>query len=129
MHYLVTHTIFTAQAVGAAGTLTGPAVNLQFSRQVEGLLLKASSVAGVANVKAGFQTSPDGISWDARADRSDVIAASLTDRPGNPEGWNTYAMPAPLNRFFRLIVDEISAGALADTLVDAKLLVREEIDS
>ena len=129
MHHLITHTLFTTQAVGAAATLTGPVVNLQFARQLEGLLLKASSVAGTANVKAGFQTSPDGVSWDARADRADVIAASLTDRPGNAEGWNTYAMPAPLNRFFRLVLDEISAAGLTDTLVDAKLLVREEIGS
>ena len=129
MDNLIAHTLFgaTGTTVLAAAVLTGPTIDLQHVERVEALQLKASSAAGTANVKAQYQTSPNGTNWDAAADNPLIITASLTDKPGNPEGWNAYPTPAPLARYMRILVTEQSAGALADTLVEAKLLVREHL--
>ena len=130
MDNLVTHTLFGASpgtGVLAAATLTSPVIDLRHVSRVESLQLKASSVAGTANVKAQYQTSPDASNWDAAADNPLIITASLTDKPTNTEGWNSYPVPAPLARYMRILVVEISAGSLADTLVEAKLLCRESL--
>jgi hypothetical protein len=127
MHNLITHTLFTAQAVGAGAVLTSPVVDLRFVRNIESLQLRVTSVAGVANVSAEFQSSPDATNWDNEDDNTIIVASTLTAKANNPEGWNVYPVAAPLNRYIRVLIDEISAGALADTLVDAKLLVREEL--
>ena len=129
MDNLIAHTLWASPgtAVLAAATLTGPTIDLLNVERVESLQLKASSVAGAANVKAQYQTSPDGTNWDAAADNPLIITASLTDKANNPEGWNAYPTPAPLARYMRILVTEQSAGALADTLVEARLLCRERL--
>jgi hypothetical protein len=129
MDALIAHTLFGASgtAVLAAATLTSPVIDLQYVERIEALRLKASSVAGTANVKAQYQTSHDGVNWDAAADNPLVITASLTDKPGNTEGWNGYAFPAPLARYVRILVVEQSSGSLADTIVEARLLCRERL--
>jgi hypothetical protein len=127
---LITHTLFGAAPgtlIGAAVALTSPTVGIRHVDVVEALHLKVSSVAGAANVKAQYQTSWDNVNWDAAADNALIVTSSLTDKPGNTEGWNTYPMPAPLAHFIRIVVTEISAGGLADTLLEAKLLCRESV--
>mgnify|MGYP001618255068 CR=1 FL=1 len=129
MEHLITHTLFgsAGTTVGAAAALTSPTVDLRLLQRVEGLLLKVSSVAGAANCKVQYRTSPDDVNYDAAADNSLIVTASLPDKPNNPEGWHTYPVPAPLNRYMRLVVTEQSAGGLTDTLVEAKLLCRERL--
>ena len=124
---VTSYLLWSGTTVGAAATLTSIAVDLLHVDFVESLLLRVSSVAGTANVRAEFQTSHTGNTndWDEEDDNSDITPSTLTDRPGNPEGWNRYPMPAVNNRFVRILIDEISGAALTDTLVEAKLLVRD----
>lgn len=129
VHNLITHTLFTATGttVGAAATLIGPTINLQYIERVDSLELRVSSAAGTANVRAEYQTSPDGVNWDDEDDNPDITASTLVDKPGNPEGWNSYSMPAPLAQYVRVLIDDISAAGLTDTVVEAKLLCRERL--
>ena len=122
---LIPHTLWQGTTVGAAATLTSAAIDLNHVDLVESLLLRVSSVAGAANVRAEFQASHNANDWDEEDDNPDITSSTLTDRPGNPEGWNRYPMPAVNNRYVRIMIDEISAGALTDTLVEAALLCRE----
>ena len=122
---LIEHILWTGTTVGAAATLTSAAVDLNHVDLVESLLLRVSSVAGVADVRVEFQTSYNNNDWDDEDDHPDITASTLLAWPGNPEGWNRYPMPAANNRYIRFLVDEISAAALADTLVEARLLCRE----
>ena len=129
IHNLIAHTLFTAAGttVGAGATLTGPTIDLQHVANVESLQMRVSSVAGTANVRAEYQTSHDGVLWDEEDDNPDIVASTLLAKPGNPEGWNAYPMPAPIARYLRILIDEISAAALADTLVEGRLLCRERL--
>lgn len=129
MYHLIWHTLWASPgtALGAGLILTSPAIDVRFLDRVEGLQLKASSVLGTANVRVEYQTSWDGANWDDEDDNPDIVASTLLAKPDNPEGWNTYPVPAPLARYIRLLVDEISAAALADTLIEAKLTCRERL--
>lgn len=119
------YTLWSGTTIGAAATLTSAAIDLLHVDTIEGLRLRVSSVAGTANVRVEFQTSHNNIDWDEEDDNPDITASTLTDKAGNPEGWNSFPLPNPLARYIRFLVDEISAAALTDTLVEAKLLVRE----
>lgn len=121
----VEHILWTGTTVGAGATLTSAAVDLLHVDLVESLALRVSSVAGEANVRAEFQMSHNGTNWDEEDNNPDITASTLTDKPGNTEGWNYYSMPAILARHVRILIDEISAAALTDTLVEARLICRE----
>jgi len=127
MEHLFRHTLFGADGtvIGAAAALTSPLIDLRLMMRVEGLFLRVSSVIGTANCKVQYQTSTNGGDWDAAADNANIVTASLTDKPGNPEGWNVYPVPAVLAPFMRVVVTEISAAGLADTIVEMKLICRE----
>ena len=121
----IVYTLWSGTVVGAGLTLISAAVDLLHVDLVESLALKVSSVAGAANVRAEFQMSHNATDWDEEDNNPDITASTLTDKPGNTEGWNYYSMPAILARYVRIHIDEISAGALTDTLVEAKLICRE----
>ena len=121
----IEHILWTGTTVGVGATLTSAAVDLLHVDLVESLALRVSSVAGTANVRAEFQMSHNGAEWDEEDDNPDITASTLTDKAGNPEGWNYFSMPAILARYVRILIDEISAGALTDTLVEARLICRE----
>lgn len=127
MPFLIWHTLWASPgtALGAGLTLTSPSIDTRLLTRIEGLQLRASSVAGVADVRIEYQTSWDDVNWDEEDDNTDIAASTLLAKPGNPEGWNTYPVPAPLARYIRFLVDEISAAALADTLLEAKLTCQE----
>lgn len=119
------YTLWSGTVIGAAATLISAAIDLQHVDLVESLALRVSSVAGTANVRAEYQNSHNGTQWDEEDDNPDITSSTLTDKAGNPEGWNYFSMPAPLGRYIRILIDEISAAGLTDTLVEAKLLCRE----
>lgn len=121
------YTLWSGTTVGVGATLTSAAIDLSHVDFIEALLLKVSSAAGTANVRAEFQTSHTGLTtdWDEEDDNPDITSSTLIDRPGNLEGWNRYPMPAVNNRYVRVLIDEISAAALTDTLVFAKIVARE----
>lgn len=129
MFQLILHTLWASPGttVGAAATLTSPSIDTLHLDRIEGLQLRASSVAGTADVRVEFQTSWDGTNWDEEDDNPDIVASTLLAKAGNPEGWNTYPVAAPLARYIRFMVDEISAAALTDTLIEAKLTCRERV--
>ena len=129
LHNLIAHTLFgsAGTTVGAGLTLTGPTIDLQHVERVESLQLRVSSAAGTAAVRVEYQTSPDGTNWDEEDDNPDITASTLLAKAGNPEGWNAYPIPAPIARYMRILIDEISAAALADTLVEGRLLCRERL--
>ncbi len=117
--------LWEGTTIGAGATLTSATVDLNHVDMIEALALKVSSVAGTADVRVEFQTSHDAVNWDSSDDNPDIIASTLTAKTNNPEGWNGYPMPAPLSRYLRILIDEISGGGLADTLVEAALICRE----
>lgn len=119
------YTLWSGTTVGGGATLISAAIDLLHVDLVESLALRVSSVAGTANVRVEYQTSHNGTDWDEEDDNPDITASTLTDKAGNPEGWNNFSMPAPLARFLRIHIDEISAAVLTDTLVSAKLVCRE----
>ena len=121
----IEHILWTGTTVGGGATLTSAAVDLLHVDLVESLALRVSSVAGTANVRAEFQMSHNNNDWDEEDDNPDITASTLTDKPGNPEGWNYFSMPAVLARYVRILIDEISAAVLTDTLVEARLICRE----
>ena len=129
MLHRIWHTLWASPGttIGAGATLTSPTIDLRLIDQIEGLQLRVSSVVGTADCRVEFQTSWDDVNWDEEDDNPDITASTLLAKPGNPEGWNTYPVPSALARYMRILIDEISAGALADTLVEAKLTCRERL--
>ena len=122
---LVRHTLFLDVTVNATAAITSPSISLEYATRVEGLFLRARSVAGTADVRAEYATSWDGTEYDSFADTTDITSSTNTDRPGNAEGFNTYTMPSVLgNRYVQIQVTGTATNA-ADTLVTAYLIVRE----
>ena len=122
---LVRHTLFLDVTVNATAAITSPSISLEYVTRVEGLFLRARSVAGTADVRAEYATSWDGTEYESFADTTDITSSTNTDKPGNPEGFNTYTMPSVLgNRYVQIQVTGTAANA-ADTLVTAYLIVRE----
>jgi hypothetical protein len=119
---LFTHTLWTTEAIADAGTLTSPAIDLKLCTPVA-LVLLVTSVLGNASVRAEFQTSQDATNWDAIADNPDIVTATLAAKANNPEGWNTFPVPDPLNRHYRIIITDLASTT--DSLVSAVLLCRE----
>jgi len=107
------YTLWSGTVIGGGATLTSIVIDLLHVDLVESLALRVSSVAGTANVRAEFQQSHNGVDWDEEDDNPDITASTLTDKAGNPEGWNYFSMPAILARFVRILIDEISAAILS----------------
>mgnify|MGYP001614628985 FL=1 len=122
---LTSYLLWSGTTIGGGATLTSAAIDLLHVDLVEALRLRVSSVAGTANVRVEYQTSHNGTDWDEEDDNVDIVASTLLAKAGNAEQWNSFPMPAPLARYIRILVDEISAAVLTDTLVESKLLCRE----
>ena len=121
---LVRHMLMENAAVASGGNRISQDVNLEYAERVESLLLRASSVSGTADVKAEYTSAWDNDHFGSFDDTTDITASTLLDRANNTEGWNTFAMSAPLNRWIRIRVTGVAANP-ADTLVTAYLIVRE----
>lgn len=121
---LVRHTLMLEKTVASLGNEISGYVSLEFATQVESLMLRASSVSGAADVKAEFAVSWDTTEFTNFDDTADITSSTNTDRANNPEGWNTYSVAAPLNRYIRIRITGVGANP-ADTIVSAYLIVRE----
>lgn len=118
-----THEFYAAQAITAGQVLTTTGMDLYFVEEIKGVVMRAASATGQANVKLEYETSHDGTNWDHRDDNPDVVASTLTSKPNNAEGWNAYSFPPPFNQWIRFVVTNLTV--LTDTLVDLKLVFGE----
>jgi len=93
---------------------------------MEGVVVKASSVSGTADVKVEYVTSPDNTNYEAYADTQDITSSTLLDKANNPEGANPFNMPPliPSNGWIKFKVTGIALNP-ADTLVDLTMIIRE----
>lgn len=124
--YLTQVKLLTAQSVSLLTSAETGAFPLQYVVGIEGVVVKASSVSGTADVKVEYITSPDNVNYEAYADTQDIVASTLLEKAGNPEGSNPFIMPllVPSNGYIKFKVTGITLNP-ADTLVDLTLLVRE----
>mgnify|MGYP003394007051 CR=1 FL=1 len=122
---LIAKSLWAGTPVLGGAVLTSAAVDVGSADVVEALRLRVSSVVGVASAKVQYQTSQDNVHWDVASDNADIVTSTLLAKAGNPEGFNSYPLPAPLARYMRIVLTEISAAVLADTLVDGALLLRQ----
>lgn len=125
--FLRRHPLFDTEAelVNATASILSLVVDVQHATRVESLWLRASSVTGTADVKAEYRTSWDGNHWEHFDDTQDITSSTLTDRANNAEGFNTFPVSAPLNRYIQIRITGVGTNP-ADTLVAAYLVVREE---
>ena len=114
---------YAAQAFGAGEVRRTTGLDLYFVEEIKGVVLRAASVAGVADVKVEYETSHDGVNWDHKDDNPDVIASTRLAKPNNTEGWNAYSFPPPFNQWIRFVVTNLTG--MPDVLVDLKLVYGE----
>ncbi len=127
MDHLFRVPLFSVQAVGAAATLLSSAIDNRFIDRWEALQLQVTSVVGNADVRVEYAISDDaGVTFQSADNDADILTSSNTDLT-NFEEAHMIPMPAILANHFRIEVDEISAGALTDTLVTVILIAREVI--
>lgn len=124
MSYLTRATLFSAVLINGAGNAESPILDLRLVARLEGLILQASSVTGTADVKVQLSTSHNGVAFDNYADNPDVVSSTLLAKPTAPEGFNTYAMPAPLSPYAKLKVTGVGTNP-ADTLITGYVMMRE----
>ncbi len=124
--YLTQAKLMQAVAVASTGSVETSAFPLQYVVSIEGVIVKASSVSGTADVKVEYVTSPDGTNYEAYADTQDITSTTLLDKPNNTEGANPFTMPPliPSNGWIKFKVTGVAANP-ADTLVDLTMIVRE----
>ena len=101
--------------MNGTGAILSLIIDLQRATRVESLSLRASSVAGTADVKAEYRMSWDGNFWDSFDDTTDITSSTLLDRANNTEGVNTFSMSAPLNRFIQVRITGVAINP-TDTL-------------
>lgn len=116
--------LLTNEAVASTGNAVSPALHLNLIDSIDAIVLKASSVAGAADVRVQYATSPDGTNFDAYDDNEDLCPSTLLQFPNNPEGYNVLPAPAARNLYLKLKVTGIGSNN-ADTLVTAIAMCRE----
>lgn len=122
---LVRHTLFLDITVNGTAAITSPSILLEYATRVEGVFLRARSVAGTADVRLEYAQSWDGTEYDSFDDTADITSSTNTDRPGNAEGFNIYTMPGTVgNRYIQIRATGTATNA-TDTLVTGYLIVRE----
>lgn len=119
--------IWSALALVASGSAESPVIDLRTVKNPESVLIKASSVLGVADVKLEYAISKDGVTFGSFDDEGDIISSTNTLFSGaNPEAIHAVGMPSPLAPFIKLKVTELS-GSVTDTLVDLTLVLRRSL--
>ena len=121
---LVRYPLMLEKTINLTGNEISAYVSLEYAERIESLLLQARSVSGTADVKAEYSTSWDTTNFDSFDDNADITSSTVTDRANNIEGWNTFSMAAPLNRYIRIRITGVAANP-ADTIASAYLIVRE----
>ena len=119
--------IWTAEALAASGSAESQVIDLRTIKNTESVMIKASSIAGAADVKLEYAVSKDGIIFGSFDDNDDIISSTNTLFSGaNPEDIHAEPMSAPLAPFIKLKVTELTT-TLSDTLVDLTLVLRRSL--
>lgn len=118
--------LFDNVLINGAGSAESDAIVLAFVAALAGLVLQAASVAGTADVKLEYVTSPDGTNYEDYTDTQDITSSTLTDRTGGPEGFNAFVMPplTPGSQTIKFRVTGVNANP-ADTRVTVYAFIRE----
>jgi hypothetical protein len=124
MDHVVKMPLYSAEALVASATLTTPVIDTKFMSRIEGLVLKATSVLGDADVKVEFSTSNDPLSFPSFDNETDLIAS--TDALTAPEETTTVAVPTPIARYVKFKITELT-GTVEDTLITLDLMFREQL--
>lgn len=125
MEHLFPLRLWTAALIASGGTLTSDVIDQSALIRVEGLELKATSVAGAADVKIEYAEVDDAGNVTGFDSHTDILASSAAQT--NPEQMHAIAFPTVVSRRFKLLVTELAS--LADTLVTLNLICRESIKS
>lgn len=119
----------TGQTINGTGSYTTPTIDLRTVDQIEALLIRVASVAGTPDVRVQYQATPDGVTWIDPGDSPDIISSTavLFAAKDAPEGWQSveWAFTKSPSKQIRLVFTGINANP-ADTVLDAKLLMREK---
>ena len=120
---LVPLRLWSATALGTDAVLTTGPIDCR-NQDPEVLMFRAASVAGTADVKLQYKISNDGITFNSIDSQADLVSTTVTEFTGaNPEEY--HALNIPLAPWIELVVTEISAANLSDTLIDGTLWMRE----
>ena len=121
---LVRAKIFDAVAVASTGNAVSTSIPLEWVERVEAVVLKAISASAVADVKIEYAGSPDDTNYESYDDTDDITSSTLLENANTPEAFNSYAVPAILNRYIKFKVTGVASNP-ADTLVTGYALLRE----
>ena len=122
---LVRVPLWSATAVAAAGVLTSPAIDCRRA-DPDHMDFRVTST-GDPDVKIQVRFSPDNVTFNLITAQDSVVPSSLLEWPVatfGAEDWHVIGV-IPSGSWMKIVVTEISAGAIADTLVDAVLWLRE----
>lgn len=126
MKHLAAVRLWSATAIGAAGTLTSGAIRC-LDGDADILSFKCVSAAGAADVKIEWAGSDDGVTFNSFTSSDPLAASTNTTYTGkNPE--DTHFLIPPVAPWIQIKVTELT-GALTDTLVTAILWLNEDISS
>lgn len=120
----VRHALFRATLINATGTAESGVVDTSQMERTVGVAVKASSVAGAADVKLELRYSSDGVTFGAYADETDVIASTNTGFGATPEGLHVVDFELKDVRYVQFLLTGVGANP-ADTLVDITLTGQE----
>lgn len=93
----------------------------------EYLMIRVVSEAGDANVRIGYKISGDGTTFNTVLNQDALVTATATEfaSPKTPEAW--HVIPCPGAPWIQIVVTEISAANLTDTVLDAVLWMRNDV--
>lgn len=129
MEHISTQVLFASVVVASTGSVEGPIIDLSGVGPLSSpfaISLRAASVTGTADVKVQVHSSEDGVNFSAYADHPSLTDSTLLSKPNGPELFNEYPLADVLNKYMQLKVTGVASNP-ADTVLDAKLLVRELI--
>ena len=121
--------LWDGTTVGASATLTANEVDLRHIREIIGVHVQFTSVAGAANCRIEYAVSNNGTDFGSSNDNADILDSSANniDFLTNPEGIHTIASGiAVLPQFIQIEVDELTT-TLSDTLVTVSMICKELI--
>jgi hypothetical protein len=125
--HLVRVPLWSGELIAALGVLTSPAIDCRRA-DPDHMDFRVTSVASASpDVKIQVQFSPDNVTFNAVTAQDTLVPSSLLEWPVatfGAEEWHVMGV-IPSGSWMKIVVTEISAGSIADTLVDAVLWLRE----
>ena len=118
--------LWDATAIGAAGTLTSPAIDLSRFDRIDSVDFQlADAVAASPSIEIQYVQSDDGITFDAVGDQpAPIVTASATQFAATPKGFHAVPVPLISGRYCKIVVTEL--GVSATTFVTLALEAREK---